>query len=128
MIGWLKEARRPIVNLEYRVMKRHRILLVGLALLLASLARADEPKAPNPQSLGLIEAITDKCAEIDPDNVARYRAQVKMLTQDASDEAVAKVRKSDDYRQAYDSVADSLAATTGKDAVQACKGSLAPSH
>jgi hypothetical protein len=51
---------------------------------------------------------------------------LKLVTQGASEETMAKVRASDEYQQAYESARKSLAASAGADALKACKGSLAP--
>src|SRR5271165_1366303 len=100
-------------------MKSRHILAVGVALGFAQLAPGAEP-APNPQSLGIVEGILNKCAELDPPHAAEYRDQVKMVTQDASEKTVAELRSSDEYKQAYDSITDSLAKVAAKDAVKAC--------
>jgi hypothetical protein len=99
-------------------------LFAGLAL--TGAAQADEPAAPNAQSLGTIEAILGNCAELDAAHAAQYRDQLKLVTQGASEETMAKVRASDEYQQAYESARKSLAASAGADALKACKGSLAP--
>jgi hypothetical protein len=104
---------------------RHMVAL-GLALGLAQLARAEEPAAPSGQTLGMIEGILKKCAEIDPAHAAQYRDQVKIATQDASEKSLSEVRSSEDYKKAYESIAGSLDAVSEADALKACKGSLAP--
>ena len=108
-------------------MKSRHILALGVALGFAQLALAAEPTAPNPQSLGMVEGILNKCAELDAPHAAEYRDQVKMVTQDASEKAVAEARSSDEYKKAYDAIMDSLAKVGARDAVKACMGSLAPS-
>lgn len=105
--------------------KSHHYLL-GLALGLASLAQAEEPTLPDPQSFGAMEGILNKCAELDPAHASQYRDRVKLVTQGASDKVVNDIRKSDAYQQAYDSTVKSIAEVAGQDAVKACKGSLAP--
>jgi hypothetical protein len=87
---------------------------------------AAESTAPNAQSLGTFEAILDKCAELDAAHAAEYRDQLHAVTQGASEEAIAKLRDSDDYKEAYTAARNSLGKVAGPDALKACKGSLAP--
>jgi hypothetical protein len=110
------------------VVKRELILSLGMALGLGQSVRADEPAAPVPQALGSVEAILDKCAQVDPANAARYHGQLEMVTQGADSKSLAKVRESDDYRQAYDSATLSLAGIAEADAVKTCQGSLVASQ
>jgi hypothetical protein len=116
--GWM-------VMIDWRLaVKRKLILSLGLVIGFGQLALADEHAAPSPQMLGMVEAIIDKCAEIDPTNADRYHGQTQIATQGASIEAVAKARKSDEYKEAYVSTADSLTAISAPDAVKTCRGSL----
>ncbi len=103
------------------------ILTLGVAVGLGRVAIADEPGgpgAPSPQALGAVEAILDKCAAIDPPNAERYHSQAQMLTQGVSPDDVAKTRKTDAYKQAYDASMESLRAIVVADAVKTCRGSL----
>lgn len=104
--------------------KRKLILSLGLVIGFGQWALADEHAEPSPQMLGMAEAIIDKCADIDPTNADRYHGQAKMVTQGAGIEAVAKARKSDEYKEAYGSTADSLTAVSAADAVKTCRDSL----
>jgi hypothetical protein len=106
-------------------MNYHRILSLCVAPALAQFALAGEPAAPNAQALGMAEGILNRCAQIDPVAANRYRQKLELLTQGASEETVAKVRKSDEYKQAYDSIVDSLGQVDEHDAQRACTASLA---
>jgi hypothetical protein len=101
---------------------------LGMALGITRLVAADEAPAPNPQALGSIEAILTKCAELDPAHAARYQSQAKMLAQGASEEAIGELRKTDDYRRAYEAATQSMAAVAGEDALKTCTGSLGQDH
>jgi len=110
-------------------------MLKGLCLLAAiitpgfapDLAVADEP-APQAQTLATTEAILEHCAKLNPGAADQYREQAKLLTQGASEEALAKVRKSDEYRQSRDSMLESLAKVDEQDAKKACAQNLAQSN
>jgi hypothetical protein len=104
-------------------MKPHRILGLYAVTLLARIALADEP-AVSAQALGTTEATLDFCTQVDPRNADRYQAQIKILAQGASEKALAKVRKSDEYKQAYDSTTEMFAGIKQRDAVRTCTDSL----
>jgi hypothetical protein len=106
------------------VLKRKLLLCLGIAIGVGQFAMAEEPAAPSPQTLGMVEAILNKCSEIDPDNAERYHAQVQMVTQGTSNESVGKVRSSDEYKQAYDSMGESLSSIIAADAMKTCRRSL----
>jgi len=91
------------------------------------LALADEP-APQAQALATTEAILEHCAKLNPAAADRYREQAKLLAQGASDEALASVRKSDEYQQSRDSTLESLAKVGEQDAKKACAQNLAQSQ
>jgi hypothetical protein len=108
------------------MMKARLMMALAIALGLVQLARAEEPAAPNAQSLAVIEGILTKCAELDPAHAAQYRDQARLAAQDSSDKTLAEVRSSEDYKKAHESTADSLNAVSEADALRACKASLAP--
>jgi hypothetical protein len=105
-------------------MKVHHVLAWSSALLvgqfaLAQIAQADEA-SPDPKVLGATEAILSFCAKVDPSGAANYLEQSRQMTHGASDEALAKARKSEEYRQARDSAEESLAKIDEQEAVKAC--------
>jgi hypothetical protein len=108
-------------------MKLRRILVSCVVLVVAQIALAEEPARPSGQALGMVEGILSKCAQIDPRDAARYRQQVKMVTQGVSAKVVAEVRKSDEYQQSYDAITESLSQVSDEDAIKACTHSLATS-
>ncbi len=78
-------------------------LCAGLAL--APLAFADAP-APNPQALGVAESIVSFCGPIDPAATDKLRQLIKQLVHGASEQQLAEVRRTEEYRRAYDSVVE----------------------
>ncbi|MDE2220085.1 MAG: hypothetical protein KGL25_08280 [Gammaproteobacteria bacterium] len=107
------------------MMQKYRFAALVTALTLASVAVAD-PAAPDARMLGQIEGILNKCAQLDPAHAAEYRDRVKLVAQGADDAALAGVRKSAVYKQAFDAATESLATADGKAALKACTDSLAP--
>jgi hypothetical protein len=105
-------------------MKREFILSLGVAIGLGQSALAGEPAAPNPQSLGMVEALLSKCAAIDPAHADRYHEGARAVTQGAGMESVEKARKTDEYKRAYNSASESLDALAPADAVKTCRDSL----
>jgi hypothetical protein len=65
---------------------------------------APESKAPNAQTLGIMESALKYCANIDTASADRLREMVKQLTDGANEEQLAQARQSDEYRGTYDSV------------------------
>ena len=96
------------------------------ALVAPGLALADEP-APQAQTLASMEAILEYCAKLSPAAADQYREQAKRLGQGASEETLAKVRKSDEYQQSRDSTLESLAKVDDQNAKKACAQSLSQS-
>ena len=74
--------------------------------------------------LGTTEAILAYCAKIDPASESKYRERIKLVTQGASDEELAKARKSDGYQEAHQSVDDFVAKTDEHHAMKACSDFL----
>src|SRR5207302_8700380 len=81
----------------------------------------------NPRMLGMTEAVFDYCAKADPKGAAKVHARLKRLVQGASREALAEVRKSDEYRKARSSVEDFVAKVDERNASRVCSGPLATS-
>ena len=108
------------------VVKLEIILALAVAFGFGQLAQPDESASPNPQALGTAEAILNRCARLDPEHAVSYHEQVLAASQGASSESVAKVRKSDEYKRAYNSATESIGAVAGPAALKACRNSLAP--
>jgi hypothetical protein len=108
-------------------MKLHQILAVPGVFLVSQLALADEQK-PDPKVLATAEAIIAYCAKAEPSSVAKYQHSIQTITRGASDETLAKVRKSDAYLQAHASVDEFLAKVDEHNAPKVCSRSLAQSQ
>jgi len=90
---------------------------VGLAL--PPLALADAP-SPSAQALGVAESVINYCDPIDPAATHRLRQMIKQLVQGAGEPQLAEVRKSDEYRKAYDSVVDFVGKIDPRNATRFC--------
>jgi len=101
------------------------LLLTCTAAVLPLLVQADEPKIDG-GALGATEAILNYCAKIDPKAADRYQQQIKLLVKGASEEVLAQVRSSEDYKQGREAAEDSLTKVDENDAKQACAASAAP--
>ena len=120
--------RHPEWNVE-RLFSKRTVLIALLALGWSGVALADQSKAqaPDPHALGMMEAVFDYCAKADPKGAAKVHARLKRLVQGASREALAEVRKSDEYRKARSSVEDFVAKVDERNASRVCSGPLATS-
>lgn len=103
-----------------------RACVAGAWLFLPALAGADAPQ-PNAHALGVAEGMINYCGSVDPASAEQVRQVIKQLMQGASEEQLAEVRKSDDYRKAYDSVGDFTAKIEPRNAKHFCSESLAAS-
>lgn len=101
-----------------------RMVCLLIAIVAPGLTLAEEA-APDAKALGMTEAILSYCANADPSAAVKYQERVKLLVQGASEETLAEVRKSDEYRQAHDSVADLVGKVDEHNAKRACSESLA---
>ena len=108
----------------FRLMKSPRTLALCAAAALAPLALADEPALSAP-ALGITEATLDFCARINPQSADQYWQHGKRLVQGVPAKTAAEIRKSEQYRQAYDSTAEQIGNISRQDAMQACVDSLA---
>ena len=116
----------PGSNVE-RLFSKRTVLIALLALGWSGVVLAAQPKAqaPDPHALGMTEAVLDYCAKADPKGAAKVRARLKQLVQGASKETLAKVRKSDEYRNARSSMGDFVAKVDERNASRVCSGPLA---
>jgi hypothetical protein len=116
----------PGSNVE-RLFSKRTVLIALLALGCSGVALAAQSKAqaPDPRALGMTEAVFDYCAKADPKGAAKVFARLKRLTQGASTETLAEVRKSDQYRKARSSVDDFVAKVNERNASRVCSGPLA---
>ena len=103
---------------------------IGLVALLAccglvepTLAQPDG-KAPDARALGVTEAMLDYCAKAYPASAEKYQFQIKRLTQGASQETLAKVRSSEQYRRAHDAEGDFVSKVDPRNAKRACSKPL----
>ena len=81
-------------------------------------------EAPDARALGTTEAILNYCTQADPADADKYRAQQKLLTAGASPEELDKLRNSDEYRQAYDSMTGFTDKVDKRNAKRVCSESV----
>jgi hypothetical protein len=107
-------------------MKVFRILCVGAGLVFAGSALADG-SAPDPGALGTIEALVGYCSKAAPAQAEKYQEQVKQLLKGQSEQEIAGIRGSAEYRKAYDTMAEFVDKVDQRNAKVACSGSVAQS-
>jgi len=98
-------------------------MFVLAAVAVSGLALAGEP-VPDAKPLATVEAILDYCAKVDPAAAERYQEHVKLVAQGASEETLAKVRKSNEYQQAHGEVDEFLAKVDPHNAKKVCSQQL----
>jgi hypothetical protein len=113
-----------MINLKRTVRGSFGVLSLSAALVLAQPAQASEP-APSGLVLGTIDALLGYCGSLDPTMAARYQERTKVFVQGVDEEAVAEVRKSDEYKQAYDSTVELFRGVDEESTRRTCSQSLA---
>jgi hypothetical protein len=93
-------------------------------LLAPTLALADG-QAPDGHALGIAESMQAYCDKAYPPATVKFRKQIKRLVDGASDEVVANVRKSDEYRRARGSMDDFISRVDERNAKRLCSERLA---
>lgn len=114
----IKTLARHIQEIIGMPMKTNRILCLCAAIMFPQLALAELPFTD--QSLGTAQATVDFCAQIDPGTATKYQQQVTLLVQGVSEDEVAKIRSTDDYKDAYARASAALAEVSKPDAAEAC--------
>jgi hypothetical protein len=91
---------------------------------LAWAARADGP-APDPRVLGLTESMLSYCTKLDQALATPYQEKIRQLIQGASVEVLAKVRSSEEYQRARQSMDDFVSKVDEHNAKRVCSNGLA---
>ena|SRR5215469_9718641 len=71
--------------------------------------------------LGLVEGVNSFCQKIDSQSASSYRQLDEVLIDGQSSKAIAQVRNSDAYHQAYGQVVEKLKELSSKNALAVCK-------
>jgi hypothetical protein len=121
-VKFTSEPVQPGERTTMRVLRR--VCLIA-AIVAPGIALTDAAAAPDATVLGTTEAILEHCAKIDPTAAAKYQERVKLLVQGADEQKVAEIRKSDAYRQAYDSTTARVGESDPETARRACAKFLA---
>jgi Asp-tRNA(Asn)/Glu-tRNA(Gln) amidotransferase B subunit len=101
------------------------VVLFAWGLSLApALVRADRP-GPDARALAVAEAMLGYCTKTVPSVVAQQRQRTERLTHGASRQSLTELRKSPEYRQAFDAETDFIAKVTEHNARRLCSESLA---
>jgi hypothetical protein len=103
-------------------MKVYRILCLGAALVLPQLALAELP-FPN-DAFGKTEGTLDFCTQVDPQDAPKYQEQKKSLANEVPEKEVEEARRTQEYRDGYDSTTDELAKAPKEQAVMSCTNFL----
>ena len=100
------------------------LLILGAASLTA-LVQGAEPLV-SPQTLGTAEATIEFCSSADAPRAEQYRAHAGLFLNGATEDQVSEVRKSPDYKSAYDATTVSFQQMNKDEALRTCKKLLQP--
>jgi DNA-binding transcriptional regulator YdaS (Cro superfamily) len=103
---------------------RYAALLAWGLFLAPLLVRADGPE-PDARALGVAEAMLGYCTKTVPSGAAQQRQRIERLTHGASRQSLTELRKSPEYRQAYEAETDFIAKVTDHNARRLCSASPA---
>ena len=110
-------------------MKLNRLVVLCAALGLPQFALAEaqvDKVQVDSQTLAMLQGTADFCAEVQPESAAKFEEQTRLMLANVPDEDLDKVRESEEYKAAYDSIREQLGKVPKKDAVEGCKGLLPP--
>jgi hypothetical protein len=91
---------------------------LSAALAMTQLAAAGEPPAPG--ALGQLEGILDTCSNASPKSAADDKKQREKLTSGVAEKDLVKIRKSQEYKQAYDSIRERVDQASSDEVNEAC--------
>jgi hypothetical protein len=74
------------------------------------------------EALGSVQGTIDFCAQIDPGSADQNHGFSKLVVQGAPATDVEKVRRTDEYKEAYEKVSAQLRNVPKQQAVESCKG------
>jgi hypothetical protein len=105
-------------------MKIYRILCLCTVIALPQFALAERESSD--QSIEVVHAIIDFCAQVDPANASMYQKQSRSMFHEvsASEHDVDMHGKDDKYENAYEMTRAALGKIPKQDAVVACRGFL----
>ncbi len=107
------------------------VLSLGAFLLLSPLPRAHAAtpaKTPAPANpgdgtlLGTLEGAISFCTKGNPNALPSYKQVDRFLTETQGAKAIAQIRTTDSYEDAYEQVVKLLKGLTAKEAAAACSG------
>ena len=86
-------------------MRRMTCLFVCSLLVMPALTWADGPMV-DPRALGLAEGMLDYCAKAVPKDAEKQKERVEQMSQGVSPGVLAQLRRTREYRQAFEAEAD----------------------
>jgi hypothetical protein len=94
------------------------IVCISAVLAIPQLVAAAEQ--PAPADLGQLESILDSCAAAKPKDAESYKKQRAKLTEGVPEKDVAKIRDSEEYKQAYTTIRERFDQASSDEVDQAC--------
>jgi hypothetical protein len=103
-------------------MKTHRILCLCAAIVMPQLANAELP-FPN-DVFAKFEGTLDFCAQVNSKAAQTYEKGKKLLLQGATEKDASEARKTQEYKDAYESAKNELGKLPKNKALEVCTASL----
>ena len=106
-------------------MKNFRLLVQCAALLVPQfVSAADAPPPMNPRALAQVEAIYEYCSTVSP-AMAKAKGMASPSISKASKNELDELRKSDEYKEAYDSTRSAIQELPKDRVAEACNSAVA---
>jgi len=99
-------------------LKMFSIVCISAALAIPQVRAGEKP--PAPAALGQLESILDSCAAAKPKESENYKKQRAKLTEGVPEKDVAKIRDSEEYKQAYTAIRERFDQASSEEVDQAC--------
>ena len=107
-------------------MKLHRIVCLCAAIVLPQVSWAELTFTGT--ALATVQATIDFCAQTQAHDAKRFQEYSALLVRDASQEELAKIRDTSEYKAAYELISDELAKVTKEHAKASCRDLLRPAE
>lgn len=102
--------------------KKSFVFAAGAFLTLSIIMPAQTaPPTLTSSTLGVLEGTLDFCSKVNPQAADQIKEIRMQLTKDKSEDSLARMRKSQEYKESHGRISKQLAALPAKDAQQACK-------
>jgi hypothetical protein len=96
-------------------------IALELGVLLSILAPAQTAPPTFAELLGTLAGTANFCAKVNPKSAAKYKELGQLVTNGHSEELIAEIRESKEYKDVLDQISKKLGVLSPKEALATCK-------